>query len=286
MEDNIMTLEDFVFDTPLYQKVSVENGYANLIEILKSGEEKNIHVDGYNHIRHKESTFLLTQGLGDVHCNYYNDAREEYVYSEEVSFDNSFYEKCGVKNLCFRCQRYGDEIIITVYQDKKNSTITKVGQYPSVADIHIGQVKQYNKVLEKPILREFTKAIGLAANGVGIGSFVYLRRIFEGLVLDAYKEALQEDKTNAQHFEKLRMDEKIASLNGYLPPFIVDNHGIYGILSKGIHELSEDEYLAYFVCMRQSIELILDEKLEQLAKKRKQEEVKKSISSIMSKIKK
>ena len=41
-------------------------------------------------------------------------------------------------------------------------------------------------------MREFTKAIGLAANGVGIGSFVYLRRIFENLVFQAFDEAKKE----------------------------------------------------------------------------------------------
>ena len=85
----------------------------------------------------------------------------------------------------------------------------KIGQYPSVADIHIGQVKQYDKVLDKSILREFTKAIGLAANGVGIGSFVYLRRIFENLVYDAFDEAKREGGLDLELFNKQRMDEKI-----------------------------------------------------------------------------
>ena len=162
----------------------------------------------------------------------------------------------------------------------------KVGQYPSVADIHIGQVKQYDKVLDKSILREFTKAIGLAANGVGIGSYVYLRRIFEKLVFDAFKEAKNDNVVDEVQFNSMRMDEKLKSLNGYLPSFIVENHEIYGILSKGIHQLTEEECLAYFDCMRQSIELILDERLEQLAKKKKIEEVKKTLNSITSQIKK
>jgi hypothetical protein len=81
------------------------------------------------------------------------------------------------------------------------------------------------------------------------------------------------------------MDEKIKSLNGYLPSFIVESNSIYGVLSKGIHELTEEECLAYFDCMRQSIELILDERLEQLEKKKKVAEVKKALSSIAGKIK-
>ena len=38
MEDSIMTLEEFVFDIPLYQKVRIDNSYTKLIELLKSGE--------------------------------------------------------------------------------------------------------------------------------------------------------------------------------------------------------------------------------------------------------
>ena len=42
------------------------------------------------------------------------------------------------------------------------------------------------------------------------------------------------------------MDEKIKTLTGYLPPFIVEQNSIYGILSKGIHELSEEDCLKYY----------------------------------------
>lgn len=277
MEDIIMTLEEFVFNIPLYHKVDAHNGYNDIIEDLKQ-ESQAVIIEGYNPIHKKDSTFFLKKGLGNFLSLSYNEFYYEYSLS--------LYNDCCVKTIIFCCQRYFDNLVIAVYHDPEHSVLEKIGQYPSIADIHIGQVKQYDKVLEKPILKEFTRAIGLAANGVGIGSFVYLRRIFEGLIRDAYNEAQQNGKVNAELFEKQRMDEKIESLKGYLPPFIVENHGIYGILSKGIHELSEDECLAYFDCMRQSIELILDERLEQLAKKKKQEEVKKSINSIASKIKK
>ena len=276
-----MTLEEFVFNLPLYQKIDVSNGYNDIIEQLKSNNSKTC-VDGYSPISKKDTTFRLILGLGDTIVNNHNGV---HLCKRIIYYDDLLTER-GVKNVIFKCQRYGDTITITVFHDFDNSTIMKVGQYPSVADIHIGQVKQYDKVLEKPILREFTKAIGLAANGVGIGSFVYLRRIFEKLVMDAYNEALQEGKVDAEQFEKQKMDERIKSLKGYLPPFIVENSSIYGILSKGIHQLTEEECLAYFDCMRQSIELILDERLEQLAKKKKIEEVKKTLNSITLQIKK
>lgn len=271
-------LEEFVFNVPLYQVINEKNGYNNIIRQLKT-RSRDITVDGYNPIRKKDSTFCLEKGLGDLR------ERQIGVDAYYLSYYSDILSEVGVKTIVFTCQRYYDKITIAVFHDLDNSLLMKVGQYPSVADIHIGQVKQYDKVLEKPILREFTKAIGLAANGVGIGSFVYLRRIFENLVFQAFEEA-KKDEAAIEQFESLRMEEKIKSLKGYLPSFIVENNSIYGILSKGIHELTEEECLAYFDCMRQSIELILDERLELLEKKKKIDEVKKTLNSITSQIKK
>ncbi len=281
-----MTLEEFVFNVPLYQKIDVEDGYTDIIELLKRGdEERPIHVDGYNPIRRKESTFILIRGLGDVDGCYYDSHSDEYIYPDEVVFINSYYETGGVKKLCFKCQRYGDEINIFVFNDIEKSIIIKVGQHPSVADIHIGQVKQYDKVLEKPILKEFTRAIGLAANGVGIGSFVYLRRIFEKLIYEAFNEANKGGNIGVEQFEKQRMDEKIKSLHDFLPPFIVEHSSIYGILSKGIHELLEKECLDYFDTMRVSIEMILDQRIEIRERQKKEEVVKKEIDAITENLK-
>ena len=275
MEDSVMTLEEFVFDVSLYQKIDATNGYNVIIEHLKAGSRQTT-IDGYNPIRKKDSTFYLVKGLGNL--------KEIEIGLDPFSYYHDVFMEVDVKTVAFLCQRYYDKITIVVFHDPKNSILMKVGQFPSVADIHIGQVKQYDKVLEKPILKEFTKAIGLAANGVGIGSFVYLRRIFENLIYEVLEEA--KDVIDIEVFKVQRMDEKIDTLKNYLPPFIVENKQIYGILSKGIHELEEEECLAYFDCMRNSIELILNERLVQIEKKKKEEQVKKSIQEIASKIKK
>ena len=278
-----MTLEDFVFNVPLYYKIDTKNGYDDIIQQLNgiNPSSSSVIIDGYNPQSKKDTTYRLIFGIGNL--------REKYNAGTNFSTCNHYYpsliQEKGVKSIVFKCQRYGDIITIIVFHDFDQSIIMKVGQYPSVADIHIGQVKQYDKVLEKPIMKEFTKAIGLAANGIGIGSFVYLRRIFENLIFDAYNEAKNDNAIDEKQFDSMRMDERIKSLKGYLHSFIVENNGIYGILSKGIHELTEEECLAYFDCMRKSIELILDERLEQLAKKKKIEEVKKTLNAITSQIK-
>ena len=66
--------------------------------------------------------------------------------------------------------------------------LQKIGQFPSLADIAIDESKTYRTVLTPEDSSQFHKAIGLAAHGVGIGSFVYLRRIFERLVISRFAE--------------------------------------------------------------------------------------------------
>ena len=245
-----MSLEEFVFSLLLYSKVDESNGFNDLYRTLLVHTSK-IQIEGYNPIKKKDSTFTLSMGLSDT--LYYDVGwRENRIGS--VSLGKEDY----VRPVVWRCMRYGDEVTILVYVSPSQGFLMKVGQYPSVADIHIGQIKQYDKVLDKPYLKEFTKAIGLAANGVGVGSFVYLRRIFEKLIFDAYEEAKTYAQIDESKFKNSRMDERIQMLQGFIPRFIVENHALYGILSKGVHELEEDVCLACFDCMRASIEMILD----------------------------
>lgn len=123
--------------------------------------------------------------------------------------------------------------------------------------------------MDKATLKEFTKAIGLAANGVGIGSFVYLRRIFENLIEEAHTKAKVRPGWDEEFYNKQRMSERIELLKDYLPEFLVENKSLYSILSVGIHSLEEDECLAHFEHVKLAIELILDEKVEKYKKRRK-----------------
>src|SRR5699024_675010 len=112
--------------------------------------------------------------------------------------------------------------------EEEQFTIYKIGQFPSIADLHISQVKKYDKVLSKEKIKEFTRAIGLAANSVGIGSFVYLRRIFEYLIEEAHIEAKEEEGDwDEDQFQINRMSEKISQLHHHLPEFLVENKDLY-----------------------------------------------------------
>jgi hypothetical protein len=171
------------------------------------------------------------------------------------------------------------EVTLVCSRDKKHHlyflfqvrgrTMQKIGQFPSLATLNLYDVRQYAQVLEKDTFREFTKAIGLAAHGVGVGSFVYMRRIFEGLVEEAHRAAQVHPDWDESLYLRSRMNDRIQLLAAYLPKFLVENRALYGILSKGIHELSEGECLAAFPAIKIGIEIVLDEKLRTAAEQKK-----------------
>ncbi|MBU2577534.1 hypothetical protein KKA69_01750, partial [Patescibacteria group bacterium] len=88
-----------------------------------------------------------------------------------------------------------------------------------------------------------------------------------------------------EEFLKKRMEEKIEALKKYLPSQLVSMRGIYSILSKGLHELTEEQCLKYFPALKLSIELILEQKIDMKAKQKKDQEAKKQIESIKKEIK-
>jgi len=215
-------------------------------------------VDAYCIWCEKESVFNTTRVLDtDNYPNSYAYHRITYWKINENGFTQ-------IIHTCTRDKSHK----YYAYYFKSGDCFLKIGQYPSAADFQIPQAEKYRKILENEQYKEFTKGLGLAAHGVGIGSFVYLRRVFENLIEDAYLKV--KDKNFPEGvFEKARMDERIKMLKEYLPEFLVENRKLYAILSKGIHQLGEDECQKYFETVKIGIEQILDEKIVQKEKAEK-----------------
>src|SRR3989344_1658609 len=177
------------------------------------------------------------------------------------------------------CAHNNDHHYRSYYFTAKDSNILeKVGQFPSVADFQIPQAEKYRKILGEEQYKEFTRGIGIAAHGVGIGSFVYLRRVFENLIEEVHGKASAENAGfQNEKYLNSKTDEKIKMVKDYLPEFLVENRSLYAILSKGIHDLSEEECLQYFETVKIGIEQILDEKI---IKKEKAEKAAKAREAI------
>lgn len=165
-----------------------------------------------------------------------------------------------------------------------NNTLSKVGQSPSIADLQTSDIRKYRKILGNESFLEFSRAIGLHAHGVGIGSLVYLRRIFETLIASSRAMASSVAGWDQELYLRSRMEDKILLLKEHLPNFLVENRSMYSILSKGIHELNEGECLKYFEPLKTGIELILDEKMSIKQREHKIAATAKSLVAIKQKI--
>ena len=192
---------------------------------------------------------------------------------EEVSRILVFKYVCSMND-----EHHLDYIVLTT-----DNSMMKIGQYPSVADMTFPELDAYKHVISKEDRKELGTAIGLFASGVGAGSYVYLRRILERLVYQAKETAA--DAIDNELFERARVAEKIKMLEGYLPDILVKNATIYGILSKGIHELSEEECRKYFPVVKECIYQILGMWESERRKKADEDALSKALSSISSSIK-
>lgn len=157
----------------------------------------------------------------------------------------------------------------------------KIGQFPTYADLRNSEIEEYKKVLSEEDLAELKRAIGLYANGIGVGSYVYLRRVFEKLIEKGHQKAV-EDGVSIDNFSNLSMENKVKKLKKYLPDFLVNNKQIYGIISKGIHELNEKKCVEYYPVMYEAIMMILKEWKDKIEIEKQKEQLEKEINKIGS----
>lgn len=233
-------LEDFLLNAPLYEQFRLKEDC--LIVSYIYGKKTAPKFDGHCPYCSRETVFKLTKIAHIPNGDPWRDIKTHVAYDDIIV-------TCG-RNDSHRMRFY------FVLNEMK---IQKIGQMPSLADIANDEAKQYKKELSKVDSFEFYRAIGLAAHGVGVGSFVYLRRVFERLIYTRFEEFQASEGWDSTAFKSMRMDEKIGFLKNHLPDFLVENSKVYSILSKGIHELEEQTCLAAFGFLKDSIIMILDE---------------------------
>jgi hypothetical protein len=260
---------NFYFELPLYTSIELTQDRLNEFHKLVTYEGR---INAYNPALKEQTTFSIT-----IHRH----------YSKENTTPTFFDKTTTVHLKCLRTEEIFEYYFIAYRKgNSENFFLHKIGQTPSIADLHISQIKDYNKVLPKEKLKEFTKAIGLAANGVGIGSFVYLRRIFEYLIEEAHLKLKIAEDWDESIYHRLRMNEKIEALKSELPEFLSEHKELYGILSKGVHELEEEECLLHFLPVRTGIEMILDDKIIEFEKAVKRVKASNAIKGISGQLKK
>jgi hypothetical protein len=271
---NLPTAAELFIEVPLYEEIPFSINDVDELREIHNFFLEDKTFDCYCIDCQKPSVFsgvkpeMVLYGFGGTDNYYWTNERviEDHITSFKVS--------------CSRDKNH-QYICFVMISDWK---IIKIGQYPSIADIAKADIQKYRKVL-KETFGEFSRGIGLAAHGIGIGSFIYLRRTFEKLICEAHDKVEKETGWNEEQYQKSRMDEKIVLLRTHLPPFLVENRTLYSILSKGIHDLSEQECLGAFPIVKLGIEMILDEKIREQKRQAKEAEAKKAIAKLTGELK-
>ena len=263
-------IEELLVNKGLYDSVDITvDDLAELEKYLSKNEYTDNTLDCF--CVHCETNRVFKYADSEVHdsinmmrIEFYHDVKTRKSKKEDT-FNSYLYRRYV---LTYHCARNKEHSILfdLIVSDNK---IIKVGQYPSVADLVIPEIAKYKSILGKQY-SEFYKAVGLFAHGIGIGSFVYLRRIIENLVYDKYSQVVDELAISKKDFDYLKFDIKIETLKDYLPKVLVTNKNVYGIVSKGVHELSEEECRKMFPYIKAGIELILDDLLAEKERKEKE----------------
>jgi len=266
--EDLPSQEDFYFKLSLYETIefSDENDLGREQLLAYSGT-----VDGYCPICRRVSTFRVGERK-----QIFQAAQTSYILLEGIYLHILY---------CTRDPSHKIRVLV----HSSDLTITKIGQYPSLADLSKPSFNKYKKILGDEKLRELRTGSGLYSHGIGIGSFVYLRRVFESLIRTAHKSVTESGtwtgEEEAEYQNQQHLDKRILLLKDHLPEFLVENRKIYGILGKGIHELTEDECRTYFPVLLDGIELILNQKLEAAERAANEARTQKAIQDIEEKIK-
>ena len=269
-------MKEMYFEIPLYKILEFNDSEEDKVKSLLSFINYKGLIDGYNPQLNENTSYQVstTNSTSYGYLSGYEGFIQRVLKCVRTSYTITTY---------FLLER---ELIepeedddITIYR------FQKIGQYPTIADLEIGRYKKFSKLLSKEYLRELNKAIGLSANGVGIGSFVYLRRIFEKLIENYHIEAIKTNNWNEEKYSNSRISEKIELLKNHLPEAVVKYQKVYSIISKGIHELEEQECLMYFPIVKDAIIAILEQDYLIQENANKQKELEKNIEGLVEKLK-
>jgi hypothetical protein len=169
--------------------------------------------------------------------------------------------------------------MLTPQPARYSYTFEKIGQSPQHAELVAGRLKAISKIAEKIDFVELRRAVGLSGYDVSIGAFVYLRRVFERIIDRAWKSATDAGEVLPDPMS-LRMAEKVKALSDHLPEIVVRNANVYGILSLGLHELTEEDCARAYPVVEESIIAMLEDAHAHVEKQRRDRRIAAEIAKV------
>lgn len=262
------------------------------------GIEKNKLIT-YCHKCKKEFPFTIemecTELDNDLNYNYFMRITKNYKGTKalmpgEICISNGFlegaqppYDKDMLLNdkiwyLEYHCKCTNKDehrylMMISIELKNGNFIVRKIGQNPSMITVKEFDFDKYKKILDRlNAYDDYKKADLSNAEQFYVGSYAYLRRIFEKMIY----YYLGDDKIEDDH-----MDKKIEAVKEEFDPRVRKLlKNLYGILSVSIHELDEEQSKEYY----EYLKAIIDMQLEYMNTEEEKSKQSKELESVISKI--
>lgn len=173
----------------------------------------------------------------------------------------------------------GKSWIEIILEPMSNSRLVKIGQYPDAVYFDEGVNSEAIAMASEEENTYYINAAKACYNGLYIAAFSYLRRVLESLVIKA------ENQANITT-PKVKMKERIAELveKGALNGLLIEPgfNTLYNVLSKGVHELSEDECREQYPILRDAIDTIFEDELRTQQLQQRKLKISKDLNAINS----
>lgn len=191
--------------------------------------------------------------------------RQKPIERKRLSTGQTYFEF-----LCVSCRKERYKFCVHQLASEDTIKLQKFGELPRK------QLERY-KLLQKFFSDDsdcYEKAVVCLSHGYGIAAFAYLRRIIENNILKLL-DVLQEDinssggnieieKALAELRKESPTSDKIKIANNALPAYLKPDGlnplgKLYGILSDGVHQLSDQECLERADIVKECLKFLISE---------------------------
>ena len=280
-EDTYQTLSDFLQSTP-------PNQWRHISDLSISQ-----HVGGYANVNREINTPDLELHCSGDSCNGVRFFRCTDVFSSTGTYlEENHVNYLYVTYQCANCQKTKKVYSLAVglsTSDQSRGLCCKLGELPSYGP----SVPSRLIKLIGPDRDIFLKGRRCENQGLGIGAFVYYRRVVENqkdrileeIVKVSEKIGVPQDKIDTLHeaIKENRFSKALEMAKDVMPEsLLIDGHSpillLHRSLSRGVHELSDEE------CLKRAntVRLILGELSERLSAILKDKaELAKAVSTLM-----
>lgn len=241
-------IRELLENKPLYATVDIERNLVYMQETILKLTELQFYCE-----KCEMSKPFHNISLDSIIFSYRSN---QYGGFNEVTFD------------CVTCKKERKKFYLLVLRiNNETFRVEKIGEYPQK---ELPKSRELSKFFKQD-KDEYNKAVICIAHGFGVAAFAYMRRIVENNIfslLDLIQEGVEPNSTLAKSIAELKitspMSDRIKIANNALPDYLKPDGfnplgQIYGLLSDGVHSLSDNDCLDKAENLQACLEFLISE---------------------------